>query len=74
MALAGGIARGSRCVPPAPGMMAQRTSVRPNVACGAAMRRSQASACSSPPARQKPLTAAIIGFQISSPRVMPPSP
>ena len=35
---------------------------------------SQASACSMPPARQWPLIAAIMGFQISSPRVMPPRP
>ena len=74
MALASGMARGSRRVPPAPGMMAQRTSGRPNVAWGTATRRSQHSASSMPPARQKPLMAAIVGFQISGPRVMPPSP
>jgi hypothetical protein len=74
MAFASGMARGSRWVPPAPGMMAQRTSGSPNVAWGTAMRRSHARASSMPPARQWPLMAAIMGFQISSPRVIPPSP
>jgi hypothetical protein len=43
-------------------MIAQRTSGRPKRARGTAMRRSQASAISSPPARAKPLIAAIVGF------------
>ena len=74
MALARGTARGSRWVPPAPGMIAQRVSVSPNVACSAAIRRSEASASSRPPARACPFTAAMIGFQISRLRVSPPRP
>src|SRR5882724_74459 len=53
--------RGSRCVPPPPGMMARLISVRPSVAVAAATRMSHASASSRPPPRAKPLTAARIG-------------
>ena len=74
MALVAPIKRGSLWVPPAPGMIPRLTSINPKVACSAAMRMSQAMAISSPPARQKPLTAAMIGFQILSPRVIPPRP
>ena len=55
------ISRGSRWVPPAPGMMASEVSVSPSCACGAAMRRSQASKSSVPPPKAKPLTTPIVG-------------
>ena len=54
--------RGSRWVPPAPGMMASRVSVSPMVAVSAAIRISQASASSVPPPRAIPLTAAMTGL------------
>jgi enoyl-CoA hydratase/carnithine racemase len=41
--------RGSRCVPPAPGMMPSLTSVSPTSAPSAITRRSHASASSRPP-------------------------
>jgi hypothetical protein len=74
IALARGTVLGKRWVPPAPGMIAHRTSVSPKTACSAATRTSQQSISSSPPASAYPFTAAMIGFQISRPRVIPPSP
>ena len=59
-----GIARGSLWVPPAPGMIAHLTSVKPKVASSDAIFRSQASAISVPPARQKPFIAAMMGFEV----------
>src|SRR5215813_918007 len=54
--------RGSRCVPPPPGMMARLISVRPSCASSAAMRMSQARASSRPPPRAKPRMAAMMGW------------
>src|SRR5205823_2302668 len=54
--------RGRRTVPPPPGMIPMRVSVRPICAAGSTMRRSQARASSQPPPRASPLTAAIQGF------------
>jgi len=58
--------RGSRCVPPAPGMIASEVSVSPITTLLAAMRRSQASASSVPPPKAKPLTAAMTGTRSCS--------
>src|SRR5215831_12625675 len=55
--------RGSRCVPPPPGMMARLISVRPSCASSAAMRMSQARASSRPPPRAKPRMAAMMGCE-----------
>src|SRR5215467_3623856 len=55
--------RGSRWVPPPPGMMARLISVRPSCASSAAMRISQARASSRPPPRAKPWTAAMMGCE-----------
>ena len=53
--------RARRCVPPAPGMIPSRASVRPISAPSAAIRMSQASASSSPPPNATPFTAAMVG-------------
>ena len=53
--------RASRCVPPAPGMIPSRTSVRPISALSAAIRMSQANASSNPPPNATPFTAAMVG-------------
>src|SRR5215471_5819959 len=55
--------RGSRWVPPPPGMMARLISVRPSCASSAAMRISQARASSRPPPRAKPRMAAMMGCE-----------
>src|SRR5215467_10597450 len=55
--------RGSRWVPPPPGMMARLISVRPSCASSAAMRISQARASSRPPPRAKPRMAAMTGCE-----------
>ena len=57
-----GTARGSRTVPPAPGMIAHFVSASPKVALSEHTRMSHASAISSPPASACPLTAAIRGL------------
>ena len=49
--------------------MPRETSGRPNDASSAATRMSQAIASSQPPPSAKPLTAAMTGFHISSPRM-----
>ena len=54
--------RGTRCVPPAPGMMPSVTSGRPTTAPGLAMRASQPSASSKPPPRAAPCSAATTGL------------
>ena len=54
--------RGSRCVPPAPGMTARRTSGRPSRARSDATRMSQQSASSRPPPSALPSIAAIVGM------------
>jgi hypothetical protein len=50
------------------------TSGRPKVAFSEAMRRSQARAISSPPARQCPFTAARMGLSTARFFVIPPRP
>src|SRR5215468_9222531 len=55
--------RGSRWVPPPPGMMARLISVRPSCLSSAAMRISQARASSRPPPRAKPRMAAMMGCE-----------
>ena len=62
IALALPTARGSRCVPPAPGMMPSLISGWPNFALSAAMTMSHIIATSQPPPSAKPATAAITGF------------
>ncbi len=64
MALAFPMARGRRCVPPAPGSMASLISGSANFALSAAMTMSQASASSQPPPIAKPATAAITGLRM----------
>ena len=64
LARAGPTSRGSRCVPPAPGMMPSRISGWPSRALSPATRRSQHSASSQPPPRAYPVTAAIVGLGI----------
>jgi len=54
--------RGSRCVPPAPGMSPSATSGWPNFAVSTAILMVHAIAVSQPPPSAKPLTAAITGF------------
>ena len=54
--------RGSRCVPPSISGTPQRRSAQPKVEAGVATRRSHQSASSSPPARQWPEIAAIVGL------------
>ena len=49
LALAGPISRGSRCVPPAPGMMPSKISGCPHLALSALIRKSAVSASSQPP-------------------------
>ena len=63
IALALPIARGSRCVPPAPGMMPSLISGWPNFAVSAAMTMSHIIASSQPPPSAKPATAAITGLR-----------
>ena len=58
--------RGSRCVPPAPGMMPSVTSGRPTTVPGAATRASQPSASSKPPPSAAPCSAATTGLPQSS--------
>ena len=59
-ALAGPTSRGSRWVPPKPGMIPSAISGWPNEAENPAMRTSQAIAISQPPPSASPLTAAIV--------------
>ena len=72
MARASGMVRGSRWVPPAPGMIAHLTSARPSRAWSAAILKSQASTISRPPASATPLMAAMMGLKVVTPRVIPP--
>ena len=65
--------RGSRCVPPAPGVTARRTSGRPSLARSEAIRRSQHSASSSPPPSALPSIAAIVGIGSSARRRATPA-
>src|SRR4249919_341970 len=60
--------RGSRCVPPPPGMSPSLISGCPSVASSAATRMSQHIASSSPPPRQKPWIAATNGVRAASMR------
>src|SRR3989339_218666 len=62
LALATPIIRGRRWVPPPPGIMARRVSVRPMEAVSEAMRMSEARATSVPPPRATPFTAEITGM------------
>ena len=59
-AFAGPTSRGSRCVPPKPGMIPSAISGWPKLAENAARRTSQAIAISQPPPSASPLTAAIV--------------
>ena len=72
------MARGSRCVPPAPGMMPSLISGWPKRAESAAMMMSHIIASSQPPPRAKPATAAMTGFltcrMVSQLRLMRPWP
>ena len=61
--------RGRRCVPPAPGITARRTSGSPSFARADATRRSHASASSSPPPSALPSIAAIVGIGRAASRV-----
>src|SRR5579862_1861357 len=61
MACTGLISRVSRTVPPRPGCSPSKTSGKPKLASSMAMRKSQASATSSPPPRQKPWITATVG-------------
>ncbi len=54
--------RGSRWVPPPPGMIPRFVSGWPSFALSPAIRMSQAMASSQPPPRQKPLIIAITGL------------
>ena len=54
--------RGSRWVPPKPGVMPRPVSGWPNLAFSLARRMSQVMASSHPPPRAKPLTAAMVGL------------
>ena len=58
----GPTSRGSRWVPPAPGMMPSRISGWPSLALSPATRRSQHRASSQPPPSAKPVTAAMTGL------------
>ena len=66
MALSMPTSRGSRCVPPAPGMMPSLISGSPRRVSGAATRKWQASASSSPPPSGVPCRAATIGLPMAS--------
>ena len=66
MARAAPTTRGSRCVPPLPGMTASRTSGSPSLAVSDAIRMSQHSASSSPPPSAWPSMAAIVGIGSSA--------
>jgi len=57
--------RGSRCVPPAPGIAASVISGWQNFAVAAAMTISHISTNSQPPPAANPLTATITGFEMS---------
>ena len=72
LALAGPISRGSRCVPPAPGMMPRAHSVSPIFASLPSTRRSHDSASSQPPPNATPSTAAMVGMGRRSTRSMMP--
>ena len=84
LARAGPTIRGSRCVPPAPGVTASRTSGSPILARSEATRRSQHRAISRPPPRALPSIAAMVGIgraasraptrDSSSCRARPPGP
>ena len=54
--------RGSRCVPPKPGMIPSLISGWPKTADSAAIRKSQAIASSQPPPNASELTAAIVAM------------
>ncbi len=54
--------RGSRCVPPPPGMIPSLISGRATLAVSAARMKSHIIASSQPPPRAKPATAAMTGF------------
>ena len=58
------IARISRWVPPAPGMLPMQTSGKPNTALLDAIRMSHCKASSRPPPSAKPLMAAITGLPV----------
>ena len=58
--------RGSRCVPPAPGMSPSLISGRPSRVPAAATRKWQPMVSSSPPPSGVPCTAAMVGFLMSS--------
>ena len=58
--------RGSRCVPPAPGMIPSLISGRPSRVPAAATRKWQPIVSSSPPPSGVPCTAAMVGFFTSS--------
>ena len=65
----------SRTRPPSPWWKPRRASKEPNIARSEAIRMSQASAVSKPPASAQPLTAPMIGLWIRCmPRVKPLSP
>ena len=66
MALETPTMRGSRWVPPNPGVMPRPTSGWPNLAFSLARRMSQAMDSSQPPPRAKPLTAAMTGLLMFS--------
>ena len=68
LARAGPTSRGNRCVPPAPGSMPSVTSGSAIRAETSAMRRSQASANSSPPPAAAPLIAAMVTWPNRSSR------
>lgn len=74
MALALPMARGRRCVPPAPGRVPIFTSGWPNLAFSAAKTMSHIMANSQPPPKATPETAAMTGlrkvFRRSQLRVM----
>ncbi len=63
-----GICRGRRTVVPPPANRPRFGSMTANFASGHATRMSTPPSISMPPAAQKPLTAAMIGFQILAPR------
>ena len=60
-AFASPINRGSRCVPPAPGIIPQLVSVSPSFTSSAAIAKSHASTSSNPPPNAYPLIAAMVG-------------
>ena len=66
IALATPTRRGSRCVPPAPGIMPSVTSGSPTTVPGSATRASQPSASSNPPPSAAPCNAATTGLATNS--------